>query len=401
MKTKQLISGLLIAISLLGATPVFAIGLNINNQLVQVSQEPVIQNGTTLVPLRVISEKLGASVDWKSETQQVTVVKGEDKIELTINSKKAKVNGKLIDMPQAPQTINGTTMLPVRFVAENLKCEVKYDKASQAVYVTSDGIVAEIPDTTGWKTTTIKNPKIINGIPYLTEAQVTECFNAIFDKYSNVHNILKDDTQIKFYLQNDPQGPRVNRRYVPYDKPVVKIDGAYAFYYPLEFIVEHFNGSYSYDELTKSLTVIDKGPIEPVQLVDTQNNTIKGYIKWADGTPASNIEVTLFPYYATEDGQFASVMLRTPTEKFPEGDYPKVLNVTTDENGYYEFEPIDTNLVPYMAINIIFSKDGKSYTTSMGSVMGKSMNPIIGEEAHVSTKCSEYPVMYIHKNWSN
>lgn len=401
MKIKQLISGLLIAVSLLGAIPVFAMGLNINNELVQVSQTPVIQNGTTLVPLRVISEKIGASVDWKTETQQVTVVKGEDKIELTINSKKAKVNGQILDMPQAPQTINGVTMLPIRFIADNLKCEVQYDKVTQTVYVTSDGIIAQIPDTTNWKVTTIKNPKIINGIPYLTEAQVTECFNATFDKYSNVHNILKDDTEIKFYLKNEPQGPRVNRRYVPYDKPIIKVEGAYAFYYPLEFIAEHFNGSYSYDKLTNLLTVIDKGPIAPKQLVDTQSNTIKGYIKWADGTPASNIEVTLFPYYVTEDGQFASVRLGSPAEKFPKGDYPKVIDVITDENGYYEFEPIDTNLMPYMAINIIFSKDGQSYTTSMGSEMGKLVNPIIGGEAHVSTKYLEYPVMYIHKNWSN
>lgn len=108
-------------------TPVFAstIGLNINNTDIKTTQAPVLELGTTLVPLRVISENLGAKVDWNAKDKKVTVTKDTDTIILTIGSKQATVNGDVKDLPQAPKQINGTTMLPVRFVAENLKCEVQ------------------------------------------------------------------------------------------------------------------------------------------------------------------------------------------------------------------------------------------------------------------------------------
>lgn len=322
-----------LAVSLLGVKPVFAIDLNINNQLVQVSQEPVIQNGTTLVPLRVISEKLGASVDWKAETQQVTVVKGEDKIELTINSKKAKVNGQVIDMPQAPQTINGTTMLPVRFVAENLKCEVKYDKASQTVYVTSDGVVAEIPDTSNWKTTKISNPKVVDGKVYLTKAQMEKAFDVVVDA-KNPLQITRQDVHM-WLIKESQDGKhynRINWAYVPHDKGEYVLTEGSTLYYPVEYLAPYLNSSVSYDKNTKELTVTYKGiKIHETIPEDQKLNDVKGYVYLPDGSPAVDFEVRWYQV-AWDKGE------------------PIVTH--TDKNGYYEFKGVDTSKYPRFDVGV-------------------------------------------------
>ena len=348
---------LTLTISLLGAKPVFAIDLNINNQLVQVSQEPVIQNGTTLVPLRVISEKLGASVDWKSETQQVTVVKGEDKIELTINSKKAKVNGKVIDMPQAPQTINGTTMLPVRFVAENLKCEVKYDKASQTVYVTSDGIVAEIPDTSNWKITKISNPKVVDGKVYLTKSQMEKAFDVVVDA-KNPLQITRQDVHM-WLIKKSQDGNhynRINWSYVPHEKGDYVLTEGSTLLYPVEYLAPYLNSSVSYDKNTKELTVTYKG-IKIYETIPEEQkmNDIKGYVYLPDGSPAIGVQVRCY---------------------ITDWDKGEPLYTETDSKGYYEFKALDTEKYPVVGIQA-YGVDGsnpklKNYFGEIGTFLTKN-----------------------------
>lgn len=55
---------------------------------------PIIENGSTLVPMRIIFEKQGANVNWNQENQTVTATKDEVSITYTIGEKQAKVNGK-------------------------------------------------------------------------------------------------------------------------------------------------------------------------------------------------------------------------------------------------------------------------------------------------------------------
>ncbi len=82
----------------------------------------VMQNGTTFVPVRVISESFGKEVKWDEPTQQVTI---ED-IVLTINNKTAKDGAKDVKLSQAPFVDGGVTYVPLRFIAESLDKEVGY-----------------------------------------------------------------------------------------------------------------------------------------------------------------------------------------------------------------------------------------------------------------------------------
>jgi outer membrane protein assembly factor BamB len=105
---------------------------------------PVIKNNRTLLPIRVIIEALGGSVSWDGTEKKVTITLKETTIQLWIGKPTAKVNG--TDSPidatnpkVVPEIINGRTMLPLRFVTENLGCDVQWDGTTKTVTITYGG----------------------------------------------------------------------------------------------------------------------------------------------------------------------------------------------------------------------------------------------------------------------
>ena len=91
---------------------------------------PIYENDTTLVPIRAVSEGLSAKVDWDSELQKVTISNDNALIEMYIGEVFAVVNGERKELAVAPTIINSSTYIPVRFVSENLDCNVFYQEGS-------------------------------------------------------------------------------------------------------------------------------------------------------------------------------------------------------------------------------------------------------------------------------
>lgn len=81
-------------------------------------------NGTTLVPMRALFEKLGAEIEWIQETKTVIAKTSDTFIELSIDCKIAKKDGKDIELAVEPKVINKATYIPLRFVAEAFNYEV-------------------------------------------------------------------------------------------------------------------------------------------------------------------------------------------------------------------------------------------------------------------------------------
>lgn len=113
------------------------ISILLDSKKMNFTQSPVIENGTTLVPMRAIFETMGASVDWDNETKTVTSVKDNTTIKLTLDSTSAIVNDKEISLAVPAKLINGNTMVPLRFVSESLGAEVKWDGESKTVTINS------------------------------------------------------------------------------------------------------------------------------------------------------------------------------------------------------------------------------------------------------------------------
>lgn len=120
--------------------------LTIDGVEVKTDVSPIIVDGRTLVPLRVMLESIGATVDWNNDTQAITSTKGSDKIVLTIGNTKAYVNNDecLLDVPA--QIINGRTMVPARFIAESMNYNVNWNASGNTVEITSYVDAANDPE---------------------------------------------------------------------------------------------------------------------------------------------------------------------------------------------------------------------------------------------------------------
>jgi uncharacterized repeat protein (TIGR02543 family) len=113
----------------------------VNGGSMALDSPPVIKNGRTLVPIRAIIEALGGAVGWDGTARKATVSLGSTTIELWIGKNAATVNGMstLIDSTNAnvvPEIITSRTMLPLRFISENLGCSVVWADATKTITIT-------------------------------------------------------------------------------------------------------------------------------------------------------------------------------------------------------------------------------------------------------------------------
>lgn len=111
------------------------ITLTINDTSIVSATESVQENGNILVPVRIIAENLGAAVDYQDESQSVTITRNDQTIILILNETIAVVNGETQNLLIPPKIINGTTMVPIRFISENLGCDVKWDSETKNVTI--------------------------------------------------------------------------------------------------------------------------------------------------------------------------------------------------------------------------------------------------------------------------
>lgn len=100
-------------------------------------QRPEIINDRTFVPLRSIFEAMNAKVVWNQETQTVTAVKGNRTISLTLDSEKALLNGKKIQLDAPPVLYQGSMYVPLRFVGEALGATVIWENATRNIQIIS------------------------------------------------------------------------------------------------------------------------------------------------------------------------------------------------------------------------------------------------------------------------
>jgi hypothetical protein len=101
--------------------------------------QPARVGGRVLIPLRAVVEALGAEVRWEAATQTVRGGRGERQFSLSIGSRSASVNGAPVTLDVPAQLMGGTTMVPLRFVAEALGAEVQWNAAAQQVVINDAG----------------------------------------------------------------------------------------------------------------------------------------------------------------------------------------------------------------------------------------------------------------------
>ncbi len=134
-------------------------GVTLNGHVIKFDSPPYIKGGRTVIPVRAITQGLGASVSWDPETRTVTVEKDGIVIELPIGSNIAIVNGVEVEMDTNADITNARTYVPIRFIVETFKLGIHWDDENEIVEIddeeddedTTDGAIEteEDEDTSG------------------------------------------------------------------------------------------------------------------------------------------------------------------------------------------------------------------------------------------------------------
>jgi internalin A len=114
------------------------IKIKLNGEIQSYNISPIKLNGNTLVPMRAIFEQLGASIFWDDVSNTVTAKKGDIKVSTQIGSIIAKINDNTFTLLTSPTIINGSTMVPLRFVSEALGAKVDWDASTKTVSIISN-----------------------------------------------------------------------------------------------------------------------------------------------------------------------------------------------------------------------------------------------------------------------
>ncbi|HIW57741.1 MAG TPA: copper amine oxidase N-terminal domain-containing protein, partial [Firmicutes bacterium] len=126
--------------------------VRLNDKILGFDQPPVTENDRTLVPMRFLFEQMGAEVTWDDATQTATAtvpVTTEEEIQtfglaeeksvtFSVDNTTATVNGSVATMDVPARLINDKTMVPLRFLSENLGFNVQWDEATRTAIVTTE-----------------------------------------------------------------------------------------------------------------------------------------------------------------------------------------------------------------------------------------------------------------------
>jgi len=113
------------------------INIVLNGELQKFTQPPVLIDRVTMVPLRGIFEKLGAEVVWDAQKKSIKALKNNIKINLKINDSVAVISGVNTSLLASPKVINGSTMVPLRFISESLGADVEWIGESKLIFIDS------------------------------------------------------------------------------------------------------------------------------------------------------------------------------------------------------------------------------------------------------------------------
>ena len=120
--------------------------LQINNKLMNVNGEskeidpgrgtvPMVISGRTMIPITAMIEEMGGTVGWDGSTRKVTISARGKILEMFLDQKTIKIDGKSVEMDVAPVSKNGRTYVPVSFVVNNLNAKVSWINSTKEAVV--------------------------------------------------------------------------------------------------------------------------------------------------------------------------------------------------------------------------------------------------------------------------
>jgi len=175
---------------------------------------PVLKHDRVLVPVRVISEKLGAQVQWNSASKTVSISNKYMAVKLAVGSNQALVYHQFdfsgipeaIILDQTVEIIDGRTVVPLRFIFERFDAQVRWEQEGQLVIIESGIFLPAEVTATGTYVGQMDNnfiEIIVDGLP---EETATQAFQLSFDlkgRFDSIGLRTNDAVRITFIPRAD------------------------------------------------------------------------------------------------------------------------------------------------------------------------------------------------------
>lgn len=210
------------------------INVIMNGQPLQSDVSPILFESRTLVPIRFVADQLGAEIEWLPDTMEAKIIALGKEIVLKINSADVFINGEKKQLPyEVPaKLVNNRTMVPLRFLMEELSCDVEWKDATWTGIVSvkkqevtdirindntySPSIIVETTGEVLYKTIELNDSnKLVIDIPNTSLNMLDK--NKVDDK--NIINIISDKLPIKSLRSSQFQvNPDITRVVVDLEK---------------------------------------------------------------------------------------------------------------------------------------------------------------------------------------
>jgi len=186
---------------------------------VEFDVNPQIIDDRTLVPMRAIFEEVGLEVEWDNESRTATGKNENTEISFTIDSDIAVVNNKLKKIDVSASIIDDRTMIPLRFLSENMGYNIEWVENSNLILMSKEDIVVdweqikydleepfkeyEIKSINGTETLEVRYTGNFKPIEIVEEEEIEE--EEIEEEEEIVEENPKDDGITKIYLSPSNQ----------------------------------------------------------------------------------------------------------------------------------------------------------------------------------------------------
>jgi N-acetylmuramoyl-L-alanine amidase len=117
--------------------------LYLDGKLLPANVPPTLYHSSMLVPIRTVAENLGYKVSYDVKKKLVTLNHEATLIKMTVNNKKATVNGKTVVMNEVPIIKSNTTLIPIKFVGQLLDLQIVWDSPTKSAFLYTPGSNAD------------------------------------------------------------------------------------------------------------------------------------------------------------------------------------------------------------------------------------------------------------------